>query len=435
MATSQQFDTLAASDLIAAAEYMPIGVSIVDERLRVKFWNRAFLDILDFPEALLRVGMPLAELFRYNAERGEYGSGDIDELVAARVALAQRFEPHHFLRKRPDGHFIDIRGEVIRKDDGTVGGFVSLYQDVTREKTFEQELVESNRALGEGNAKLQRAYEELRETELQLLQSAKMASVGQLAAGIAHEINNPIGFVMSNQSALKRNAETLVELADAYSAREAALPAVEREALARLKREMDIDFIKEDMPQLFDEMRTGLDRVKQIVASLQTFAEDRSGTWEDTDLSCELDRALAVAQHRLPAGAQIVRDYAPLPPIRAMRADLTQVLLALLHNAGDAIGGGGTITLRCGEDGDKVFVEVADNGCGIAEQVMPHLFDPFFTTKPVGSGTGLSLAVSQRVVRNHGGRILVRSEPGKGSVFRVELPKSPSSPAHAGTPA
>ncbi|MBI2307096.1 MAG: PAS-domain containing protein [Rhodocyclales bacterium] len=428
MNAAGQFAGLAAADLIAAADYMPIGVSIVDEDLRVKFWNRAFLDILNFPESLMQVGMPLAELFRFNAERGEYGSGDIEELVAARVALSLRFEPHHFLRKRPDGHFIDIRGEVIRKDGGSVAGFVSLYQDVTREKTFEQELVESNRALAEGNAKLQRAYEELRETELQLLQSAKMASVGQLAAGIAHEINNPIGFVMSNQSALRRNADSLVELADAYSAHESALPTAEREELARLRRDKDLDFIKEDMPQLFDEMRVGLDRVKQIVASLQTFAHDRSGTWEETDLSRELDRALAVAQHRLPAGAQIVRDYAPLPPIRAMRADLTQVLLALLHNAGDAIGNGGTITLRCGEDGDNVFVEIVDDGCGIAKEVMPHLFDPFFTTKPVGSGTGLSLAVSQRVVRNHGGRILVRSEPGQGSVFRVELPKSGPTP-------
>lgn len=212
MSVSDPFKNIVAADLIAATEHMPVGVSIVDEALRIKFWNRAFLEILQFPESLMKEGLPLTELFRFNGERGEYGAGDIEEMVETRVALAMRFEPHHFLRKRPDGRFIDIRGEVIQKDDGAVGGFVSLYQDVTREKVFEQELVESNRALSEGNAKLQKAYEELRETQLQLLQSTKLATVGQLAAGIAHEINNPIGFVHSNLRTLDSYAKNLFTL-------------------------------------------------------------------------------------------------------------------------------------------------------------------------------------------------------------------------------
>jgi len=405
-------------------EFMPIGISIVDEALQVRFWNRALLEILDFPESLLRrPGLTLVDLFRFNAERGEYGEGDVEHQVAERAALARRFEPHRLLRQRPDGRFVDIRGEVVRKPDGSVGGFISLYQDVTREQRFKQELLASNHELGLRNAQLQQANEELRETQLQLLQSAKQASIGRLAAGLAHEINNPLGFVMSNQSTLQQNTHALIALTDAYAACEGALPERELAPIVGLKQAIDLDFIKSDAPQLFNEMHLGLERVRQIVASLQTFADDRSGIWEETDPAHELDRALAVVQTTLPADVTVVRDYAPLPPIRTMRGDIAQVLLALLQNAADAVGGTGTITLRCGEDGDRIFIEIGDTGCGINNEDLQHLFDPFFTTKPVGSGIGLSLAVSQRIVRNHDGQILVSSEVGRGSRFRIELPK------------
>lgn len=248
----------------------------------------------------------------------------------------------------------------------------------------------------------------------ELLQSEKMASVGQLAAGVAHEINNPIGFVVSNLGTLGRYAEQLLKLAELG----AATPAGQG-----LKREIDLDYLRTDIKDLLQESQEGLDRVRKIVMNLKDFAHLDEAEWQQADLLAGLESTLTVALHKWKDKAEVVRQLTPLPDVRCMPAQINQVFLNLLVNAAQAITGHGTITLRSGKGNDGfVWVEVADTGCGMDENTRQRMCDPFFTTKPVGTGTGLGMAVTYDIIKKHGGRIDVESALGQGTRMRVVLP-------------
>ncbi len=250
----------------------------------------------------------------------------------------------------------------------------------------------------------------------ELLQSEKMASVGQLAAGVAHEINNPIGFVVSNLGTLGRYAEQLLKLAE--------LGATTPQGQA-LKREIDLDYLRTDVKDLLKESQDGLDRVRKIVMNLKDFAHLDEAEWQQADLLAGLESTLGVAMHKWKDKAEVVRQLTPLPEVRCMPAQINQVFLNLLVNAAQAITGHGTITLRSGTTNDGfVWVEVADTGCGMDETTRQRMCDPFFTTKPVGTGTGLGMAVTYDIIKKHGGRLEVESAVGQGTRMRVVLPVS-----------
>ena len=268
---------------------------------------------------------------------------------------------------------------------------------------------------------LVRKIRELEEAQSQLLQSEKMASIGQLAAGVAHEINNPVGFVNSNLGTLKRYADSLVTLADAARAGQAT--AADYEAA-------EFDYIKDDIADLVKESQDGLDRVKKIVSNLKEFSHVGEVEWQDTDLNASVESTLNVAWHELKYKAEVVRDYGQLPPVRCVAAQINQVVLNLLLNAVHAIEHKGSITVRTGCDAATAWIEVADTGKGMTPEVLKRIFEPFYTTKPVGQGTGLGLSLSYDIVKKHGGRIEVSSEPGHGSTFRIILPRgSQNTPA------
>ena len=284
------------------------------------------------------------------------------------------------------------------------------------------EVRKANEHLHQRNDELQALNVRLAGTQSQLLQSEKMASVGQLAAGVAHEINNPIAFVASNLRQLQAYAADLFRLLTAYEDVERSCSESIGTRLHALKLSIDIEHLREDTPALVAESLSGIDRVEKIVNDLREFAHPGEPEWQSVDVRQGIDSTLNVAAHQIRAKADIVKHYGTMPAIEGVPSQLNQVFLNLLINAAQAIDTRGTITIETGSDENEIWVSIADTGCGIDALNLSRIFDPFFTTKPIGVGPGLGLSVSYGIVKEHGGRIEVASEVGRGSKFTVWLP-------------
>jgi two-component system NtrC family sensor kinase len=269
---------------------------------------------------------------------------------------------------------------------------------------------------------------ELKETQNQLVQSEKLASIGQLAAGVAHEINNPIGFVSSNFGTLENYLRDLFAITDAYAAAEAGTanaPCPQFDRVRELKREMDYDYLRGDIFQLMTESKDGLERVARIVRDLKDFSRVGEAAWQAVDLHAGIDSTLNIVANELKYKCAVIKNYGQLPPVWCVPSQINQVFMNLLVNAGHAIPDKGEITITTGCQGDAVFIAIADTGTGIAPENLGRIFDPFFTTKPVGSGTGLGLSLAYGIIKSHHGRIEVQSDLGKGTTFTVWLPIKP----------
>ncbi|WP_271043611.1 ATP-binding protein [Pseudomonas sp. VB3] len=290
---------------------------------------------------------------------------------------------------------------------------------------LEQLVEQRTEALTLASQALQQEIDERKQLQSQLIQSEKLASLGQMAAGVAHEINNPVGFVTSNLGTLESDFKQLQRMLDAYQQAEAALaPGDCLEQLSALRNELDLDFLKEDIPILIRESKDGIGRVTQIVKDLKNFSRvDNDEQWQWANLQQGIDSTLNIVASELKHKADVIKHYQPLPEIECLASQINQVVMNLVINAAQAMGPErGTITLSNGVEGDRVWLEVADNGCGIAPHSLQKIFDPFFTTKPVGEGTGLGLSLSYGIVKKHHGDISVSSEVGRGTTFRVVLP-------------
>lgn len=305
-----------------------------------------------------------------------------------------------------------------------------LLQDRTEERRVQMALEENFERIKSTNTRLE-------EAQNQLLQAEKMASIGQLAAGVAHEINNPIGFVSSNLHTLRGYVEPVFALLDELRQLPPnSLPAPAARDLQDLDQRIDLEFVKEDLPQLLDESEDGLVRVKKIVQDLKDFSRVDHAEWQDANLNAGLDSTLNVVMNEVKYKADVKRNYADLPPVRCIAAQLNQVFMNLIVNAAHAIPQRGEIRLRTAVEGEWVRIEVEDTGIGMSEDVRRRIFEPFFTTKPVGKGTGLGLSLSYSIIQKHAGRIEVDSTPGVGTTFRVWIPvKPPGDPGGAAAPA
>jgi signal transduction histidine kinase len=285
------------------------------------------------------------------------------------------------------------------------------------------DLQTANAILRARNVRQEVLIKKLEEQQNQLLQSEKMASIVQLAAGVAHEINNPVGFVNSNLGTLQRYAEKMLTLLAAYERVEGSLAEDALQDISRLKQEIDAAFLREDIGNLLTESLNGLQRVKRIVQDLKDFSHVDKLEREWANLETVLESTLSVVWNELKSRATVVKEYGNTPQIECFPSQLNQVFMNLLINAAHAIEDQGRITMRTGHDGEHVWVEVEDTGKGIEPEHLGRIFEPFFTTKPVGKGAGLGLSLAYGIVNKHGGRIEVTSELGKGSVFRVLLPR------------
>jgi two-component system NtrC family sensor kinase len=282
-------------------------------------------------------------------------------------------------------------------------------------------------ALARRLAEVTQLKERLEQAHLQLLQSEKMSAIGQLAAGVAHELNNPIGFVYSNLGTLQKYVDDLLAIEAAHVRVEQSPPshsAAAREETRHLKAACDYEYIIDDLPKLIRESKEGLERVRRIVLDLKDFSRSGESDWQWTDLHTCLDSTINIAWNELKYKAEVERQYAVLPQVRCLPSQLNQVFMNLLVNAAQAIERRGRIVIRTAShaDGQSVWVEIEDNGRGLSPAVQKRLFEPFFTTKPVGQGTGLGLSISFNIIEKHHGRIEVRSEPGHGTTFRITLP-------------
>lgn len=271
---------------------------------------------------------------------------------------------------------------------------------------------------------LQSTYQRLAGTQEQLLHSEKMASIGQLAAGVAHEINNPIGYVHSNLGTLQEYVGALFALIEAHeSALQSADPHASREEMRARRERLDVDFIIGDLPKLLAESREGIERVTRIVQDLKDFSyTGRDEAMRPSDLQKGLESTLNIVWNDLKYKVRLERHYSELPLVECHQSEINQVLMNLLINAGQAIENRGTIIIATGAENNEAWISIADTGCGMAPETLQRIFEPFYTTKQIGRGTGLGLAIAYSIIAKHHGRIEVTSQPGAGSAFRVVLP-------------
>lgn len=285
---------------------------------------------------------------------------------------------------------------------------------------LEQELAAQNRTL--------------RETQAALVQTEKLASLGQLAAGMAHEINNPIAYVANNLAVLRRDVPGALQVLDKYREGREQLRRVAPEIVVeaeRMEEEIDLPYIRESLPRLFERSLDGLSRVRDIVRNLRDFARLDEANFKEVDLNAALQSTLEIAAHEIKKKPiDLQTRFADLPAVLCHPGKINQVFLNVLMNAIQASQPEGTVAVSTRADdkipGGGVAIEVRDNGCGIAAEHLSHIFDPFFTTKPIGQGTGLGLSVSYGIIRDHGGSIEVESEIGCGTLFRIRLPLRPT---------
>lgn len=345
---------------------------------------------------------------------------DIPQIFSSLALIFSEGERAYEYRfRKSDGSYIWMHDSlrVICDEQGHPIEVIGSLLDITERKLMEEALQRT----GEQQKEL---IENLQAAKEQLLQSEKMASIGQLAAGVAHEINNPVGFVNSNLGSLKKYADTLFSLLHTYEDVFQQMPNTPEmiSKLAQIKKNADVEFLLEDINDLLLESLDGLKRVKDIVQSLKDFSHVGESEWNVADIHQGLDSTLNIVNNELKYKADIVKNYGDIPSIVCLASQLNQVFMNMLVNAGHAIEGRGVITITTGIHEDMIFISIADTGKGVPPEHLNRLFDPFFTTKPIGQGTGLGLSLSYGIVTKHRGRIEVKSEVGKGTCFTIYLP-------------
>lgn len=288
-------------------------------------------------------------------------------------------------------------------------------------KNLEKMVRQRTNELENSHDALKKAYTDLQSAQEQLVQTEKMASLGQLVAGIAHEIKNPLNFIYGNTGFLADYAQRLQSLLDAYE----KLPSVsprDRAEMERLKETAHYSFVKEDLKTLIDNFTEGARRINTIVSDLRTFSRMDTDTISEIDLHASLEMSLNLLRNQYRNRVEIHREYGDIPRIQGYSGKLSQVFMNLLSNAFHSVQDKGDVWIRTRSSNGTVEIEIEDNGVGIPKEYLKRIFEPFFTTKPVGQGTGLGLSISYGIIEQHHGKIHVTSVPQKGSVFTVRLP-------------
>lgn len=397
-------------------------------------WNRQSEIMFGRPKAEA-IGKPLAETVVPASYREAYKNGLRSFLETGHSpVLGKTFKLsalHHNGKELP----VEITVWSIRKDgDYQLNAFL---RDITERQKMEDDLRKSNQGLLEHEqalqktiTQLQKANNDLEQTQLQLLQSEKMASIGQLAAGIAHEINNPVGFISSNIEILQaymqhytkilRIVDNLKRQMAEGDVEKAKLTAAE---LEKFEKEINFEYIMNDVKPLLEHTGHGIERIRKIVMDMKIFSRDEGAeTMELVKVEEIIDSILSIVQNEIKYKAELTRDYKNTVLVKCVPRRLGQVFINFLINAAQAIDERGKINIRTYHQDEYVCVDITDTGKGIPPENLKKIFDPFFTTKPVGKGTGLGLSISYEIVKKHGGQIKVRSKVGEGTTFTIMLP-------------
>lgn len=288
--------------------------------------------------------------------------------------------------------------------------------------SLEQKVEERTQEIEKKNIALNDAYAKLKETHTMMVHSEKMRSLGELVAGITHEINNPVNFIYGNLVHLKEYSENLIKIIDQFEEVKNKLPEEDQKELNNLMEEIDYEFIKEDLPSLIKSCRDGADRTKTIVTDLKSFSRLEEMVIRDVDLHKEIDAALNIIHNKLKYTATLHKEYGDIPTLPTYGGQLNQVFINILDNAAYAIGSKGDIYIRTKKVDNNIIIEFEDNGSGISKENLKKICEPFFTTKPVGDGSGLGMSISYKVIKSHNGEIKIESEEGKGTKVSLILP-------------
>ena len=396
------------------AETAQDAIILIDDDGLVVYWNASAERIFSYSAEEVQ-GKDLHAFVAMEPEQLKFRAAFPKFLNSGRSTTLGKVLELTAIRK--SGEQFPVELSISRILIGDSRQALGIVRDISDRKESEQALI--NKA--DQQAKL---IAQLQATQDQLLQSEKLAAIGQLSAGVAHEINNPVGFIGSNINSAKSYVDQLISMLELIKTKTSSLDnsAEVQQVIEAVEHQYEFDYLKRDLADLFIETKDGVARIQKIVADLKGFARASDGVWEKVDLNKEIDSTLNVIWNELKYHCTIVKQYGDLPIVECLRSEVNQVIMNLLINASHAIADKGTIWIRTGADQDYCWILIEDNGKGIDPKLLHKIFDPFFTTKPVGKGTGLGLSVSYGIVEKHSGKLEVSSTPGVGTTLTLKLP-------------
>ncbi|MGR3317050.1 MAG: ATP-binding protein [Candidatus Anammoxibacter sp.] len=397
--------------LFTAVEQSPSPVVITDTDGNIEYVN---------PKFTLTTGYTAADVIGKKPSILKSGKQSHEVYQKLWATISSGVEWHgelHNKKKSGELYWVSSSISAVKNTDGIITNYINVSEDITRRKLAEDALIEAKDKAEKVSDELQIEITKRKELE----QTAKLAAVGKLAAGIAHEINNPLSFIYANLENLNKFSLKVRSLIDVYD--ELDMPEETRKAIEEKKEEINYTYLKSRIIDMIEKSIDGADRMKKIVMDMKTFSRVDRADVEDANINEAIDATLGIMVHEYKDRIEIKKEYdEQLPTFKCFISKLNQVFLNILANACQAIDGKGVISVRTHRDGDNIVIDIKDSGSGMPDDVMAKIFDPFFTTKPVGQGTGMGLSICHDIIQQHNGELSVESKIGEGTTFTITIP-------------